>query len=172
MDLEMGGAAGSFSGLTLREISENYGFSLAFLGDYVIELGCYPPINVDDQLDNLLTGAQLYSLMECVNSLDPYDSTIEYDTVSMQELANELDVSTERTIKICQREGFNLPFGMQSMLHESIVARFRDIIEFEAFNEPELDEDEKRRQMKNDAIDVDVEDFDPNSGVNIGSDAE
>jgi len=138
----------SFAAQTLRDISDDYGFSLSFLGDYVVELGCYPPIDIDAKLKNMLTGAQIYSLMECVNTLDPYDSTIEYDSLSLKEVAEEMNISVTHAVKICQREGFNLPFGPDSILHVSIVDKFRDICEFGGAGE----------EGEADAIDVDIED--------------
>ena len=35
---------------TLREVSESYLFSLSFLGDYVVQLGVRPPVDVDAKI--------------------------------------------------------------------------------------------------------------------------
>lgn len=49
----------SVSELTLREISEAYQFSLMFLGDFVVQQGCQPPIDVDTKLSNILMADQV-----------------------------------------------------------------------------------------------------------------
>jgi len=164
-------ADNSFAACTLREVSEEYGFSLSFLGDYVVELGVYPPVDVDARLRNMLTGVQVYSLMECVNTLDPYESTIEYDSLSLRELAEELGVPTKRALKICTREGFNLPFGLDSILHNSMEAKFRSIHDYDEYKEEEEELSESgldARDKNADAIDVEVKDV-GNTARNIGS---
>ena len=47
---------------------------MAFIGDYLVQMGCQPPIDIDAKLSNLLTGSQIYSLMEALNTLDAYES--------------------------------------------------------------------------------------------------
>ncbi len=171
-DVSMGGYSGSFSGSTLRDISEDYGFSLAFLGDYVCELGCYPPIDVDSKLQNMLTGAQIASVMECVNTLDPYESTIEYDTLSLRELVEELGLPMTRAVKICKQEGFNLPFGVNSILHSSMVEKFRNIYNYDEFQQDEGEQEEDDLEKNVNAIDVEIENGETTTAINFGSDFE
>jgi hypothetical protein len=64
----------SISQMTLRDISDSYYFSLAFIGDFLVQMGCQPPIDVDVKLSNFLTGSQIFTLMEALNSLDAYES--------------------------------------------------------------------------------------------------
>jgi hypothetical protein len=101
----------SVSELTLREISEAYQFSLSFLGDFVVQQGCQPPIDVDTKLSNILMAEQVYTLLEAITSLDPFDSNVEYDSFSVSELADDLDVPVGRILRVCRGEGFNLPYG-------------------------------------------------------------
>lgn len=108
---------------TLREISECYGFSLAFLGDFVVELGAYPPVNIDTEICTYLTGDQIYSLLQSLNSLEPGAASIEYDSTSASELCELLGLSTQTLLRICSAEGFNLPFGLESVLHSSVIER-------------------------------------------------
>lgn len=125
----------SISQFTLREISESYGFSLDYLGDYVTQLGNEPPIDIDSRLGDLLNGEQIYTLLEAITSLDPFDSNISYDTVSLADLAEELDSTVEDIIKTCAKESFNLPFGTETYLHNSVVSRIRDIYSFDRNDE-------------------------------------
>lgn len=129
------------SDLTLREISEAYQFSLSYLGDYVVQLGCQPPIDVDTKVSNLLLGEQIYSLLEAVNSLDPAESHCEYDSLTMRELADELDISMGKMLKICQNERVNLPFGPETTLHTSVVERIREVQSYDEYVDIDLDED-------------------------------
>ena len=130
------------SEMTLREISEAYLFSLSYLGDFVVQLGCQPPIDVDTNVGNYLVGEQVYSLLEAVNSLDPVESHCEYDSLTVRELADELDVSMGRMMKIVQNERVNLPFGLDTTLHTAVVERIREVHQYDEYVESELEDDE------------------------------
>ena len=95
----------SISKQSLRAISESYQFSLAYLSDFVTELGCSLPLDIDTSISNILTGEQIYTLLQALTSLEPYDSNAGYDTVSISELADVFNVSVEEVIKICKDEG-------------------------------------------------------------------
>lgn len=118
---------------TLREISESYLFSLSFLGDYVVQLGVRPPIDVDAKVGDFLTSEQAYSLLEALTSLDPYESNIEYDSMTATEVANELGLSTEDFCFICDGERLNLPYGMDTVLHQSVVEKIREVVEYDDY---------------------------------------
>ena len=130
------------SEMTLREISEAYQFSLSYLGDFVVQLGCQPPIDVDTNVGNYLVGEQVYSLLQAVNSLDPVESHCEYDSLTVRELADELDVSMGRMMKICQSERVNLPFGLDTTLHTAVVERIREVHQYDEYIESELEDDD------------------------------
>ena len=132
----------SVSELTLREISEAYQFSLSFLGDFVVQLGCQPPIDVDTKLSNILMAEQVYTLLEAITSLDPFDSNVEYDSFSVSELADDLDVPVGRILRVCRGEGFNLPYGLETMLHEGVVERIREVYEFDDYIDDGADIDD------------------------------
>jgi L-fucose mutarotase/ribose pyranase (RbsD/FucU family) len=140
----------SVSELTLREISEAYQFSLSFLGDFVVQQGCQPPIDVDTKLSNILMAEQVYTLLEAITSLDPFDSNVEYDSFSVTELADDLDVPVGRILRVCRGEGFNLPYGLETMLHEAVVDRIREVYEFDDYIDDGAD-------MRNDDDDDDDE---------------
>lgn len=129
----------SVSELTLKEISEAYQFSLAFLGDFVVQQGCPPPVDVDTKISNILMAEQIYTLLEALTSLDPFDSNVEYDSFSVTELANDLDIPIGRIIRICEGENFNLPYGLETMLHEAVVERIREVHEFDDYVDDALD---------------------------------
>ena len=131
------------SELTLRDIAETYQFSLSYLGDFVVQLGCHPPIDVDTKIGNLLLGEQIFSLLQALNSLDPAESHCDYDSTTPYELADELDVSMGRMMKICRNEHVNLPFGFHTVLHKSVVAHIRDVYEYDEYVESELADDDE-----------------------------
>lgn len=118
---------------TLREISECYAFSLAFLGDFVVELGAYPPVNIDTEICTYLTGDQIYSLLQSLNSLEPGAASIEYDSTSASELCELLGLSTQTMLRICSAEGFNLPFGLESVLHSSVIERISQCATYDEY---------------------------------------
>jgi hypothetical protein len=136
----------SLSQFTLRDIAEAYQFSLDFLGDFVVQMGSQPPINIDTKLSNLLTGQQIYTLMEALTSLDPYESNADFDGIGVAEIANELDIPVSTVIKICDGEGFNLPFGASTILHRTVSDKIRQVYEYDEYQNlppatPEDDED-------------------------------
>jgi hypothetical protein len=130
--------------LTLRDISEVYGFSLAYLGDYLMQIGLRPPIEVDIKLGDMLTGEQLYTVLEAVNTLDPSDANMDYDSIFVIELAEELGIPIKRIMDICEEQGFHMPFGKRSLLHQAAVDRIIEIVSLQ--DSQEDDEEDGRRE--------------------------
>ena len=170
--LEVGGKDNSkyysISDLSLQEISDATSFSLDYLGDFMIQLGCPAPLNIDEKIGNLLTGNQVYELLEAINTLDPYDADIGYDSVSVKELADELDVNINRILKIIGRENFHLPYGLETVLHRDCIERIKNIIDYNEYedahrwdadgvekdNERSEDDDGDDEERKKEYIDV------------------
>eukprot|EP01041_Mallomonas_annulata_P002491 gene2491-4847_t len=125
----------SISQLTVRDISEAYGFSLAYLGDFLVQMGVPCPIDVDSKLANMLNGEAIYTLLQALTSLDPFDSNSSYDSVAVEELAIELDISVKTIIRICDKESFNLPFGIETLLHSDVAEKIRQIQSFEEYED-------------------------------------
>jgi hypothetical protein len=73
-DSQMDSSSHSFSQLSIREISESYQFSLAFLGDFMVQLGCKTPLDIDNKIANLLIGEKIFDLLNAVTTLDPYEA--------------------------------------------------------------------------------------------------
>ena len=48
------GESYSISDLTLEEVAESYNFSLDYLGDLVIQMGCRVPVDFNEKLKNFL----------------------------------------------------------------------------------------------------------------------
>mmetsp|Transcript_30643 Transcript_30643/g.43982 ORF Transcript_30643/g.43982 Transcript_30643/m.43982 type:complete len:201 (-) Transcript_30643:1572-2174(-) len=118
------------SALTLREVSEAYSFSLAYLGDFLCEMGCPSPIDMDSRLGDLLTGDQVYTLLQAITSIDPMEAGYVYDTLSLQELAEEANVDVEHVFKLCQEENIHLPFGKKTKLHNSMIERLQSKLQY------------------------------------------
>lgn len=110
-----------FAKMSLMEISRYYQFSLDFLGDYCVQLGARSPIDIDCPIENFLTGSDVFSLMEALNSLDPSEGNVDYQTMTLDELASELGVPALKIIDMCEEKNFNLPFGTSTVLHQSLV---------------------------------------------------
>ena len=79
--------------------------------------------------------------------------------MSIEELAEDLDTSVDNILKICDREGFNLPFGEESYLHESIVENIRNIFLMEDINgdDNNNDDDDESNGSDNGESVIDVE---------------
>lgn len=113
---------------TLRDISDAFDFSIDFLGDFVVQLGAYPPIDVDTPINTYLTGDQIFSLLQSLNSLDPSDASLDYDSMSADEVCEEFGLDAKTFLRICEVEDLNLPFGMTTVLHCSAVERVRAVM--------------------------------------------
>ena len=92
----------SISQMSLREIFMAYQFSMEFLGDYAVQLGCQAPIDTDAKIANMMTGEQIFSLLNAINTLDSFEANAGYDSVSLQELAYAVGASRERILKIAK----------------------------------------------------------------------
>ena len=123
-------AAYSISKQSLKDIAHSYQFSLTYLGDFVAQLGCKTPIDVESSIASILTGDQIYSLLQALTSLDPFDANTGYDTC-LRDLAVELDVPIEHLINICDKEDIKLPFGQDTTLHSTITDKIRRACEYD-----------------------------------------
>lgn len=117
----------SISKQTLRDISESYLFSLSYLGDLVTQMGCDCPIDVDSSIANFMTGEQIHTLLQALTSLDAFETSTNYDTCNIYQLADELDINVNDVVHICQREEIPLPFGKDTNLHTSLIDKIRRI---------------------------------------------
>jgi hypothetical protein len=139
--------------MTLMDVSEAYQFSIPYLGDFLVQIGCRPPIDVDINLGDLLTGEQLYSLLEAINTLDPVETSLDYDCTSARDVAYDLGISDKAVMKICDREGINLPFGIDSVIHNSCVDKIMQV-----YANDEYDDSSDNNSGDNiDAIDIDAD---------------
>jgi hypothetical protein len=102
-------------------------FSLNYLGDLVTQMGCEIPVDVDTKVGNILTGEQVHTLLQAVNTLDPFETNAEYETESVWDLCDDLDLSPETLRRMCQQESIHLPFGMSTMLHASVIEQLRSL---------------------------------------------
>jgi hypothetical protein len=149
----------SLAKLSLLEISEAYQFSLAFLGDFAGQLGCDTPIDIDTKLGNIMTGEQVFTMLQALNSLDPLDSNAGYDSVTVSELATDMNVSTQKIVEICIGEQIGLPFGVRSVLHVDVVDQIKRVSDYDEYNgaDSRVDEDEDWVSIRDeeDIIDAD-----------------
>lgn len=118
-------ATNSISDLTLREISQCYMFSLSYLGDLVAQMGCAVPVDVETPVGSMLTGEQTYTLLQALNSLDPFETNAGYETLSVWDLADEMNLSVDHMIRLCDQESIPLPYGASTMLHMSSIEQLR-----------------------------------------------
>ena len=137
---------GTAASLSLSDISESSCFSLSFLGDFLVQMGCKAPIDINAKLGNLLTGEQIFTLLQAINTLDPFDSNLEYDTVPIDELAEELGISSNRILKILEAKDINLPFGLDTILHSSLIESVKSSVEDGDFPDTEYIDVEEGQQ--------------------------
>lgn len=119
----------SIACMSLADIADSYAFSLEYLGDFVLQMGCRPPLDIDSKLSNYMTGDQIYTLLEAITSLDPNDINEGYDSVQVCDLAEELGLSHAQLVRLCKKEDVNLPYGLESVVHVSVACKIRDLVE-------------------------------------------
>lgn len=113
--------------MTLNDIAETYQFSIHYLGDFVCQMGIPPPIDFDAEVCQFLDSEQQSTLMEAVNSLDPFECSTAYQ-VSLQDLADECGVPIDNVEKACASRRVHLPLGRDTMLHQSLVDSMRSAL--------------------------------------------
>lgn len=119
----------SVSTLSLQEISEAYGFTVGYLADFASKLGCSVPVDIHSPVGDILTGEQVYTLLQALTSLDPLDTNLSYDTASMFEISEELSIPVDQLIKLCEQNEINLPLGKHSNLHKTVASQIRVLVE-------------------------------------------
>lgn len=133
----------SLGKLSLTEISDAYQFSLSFLGDFAAQLGCLTPVDIETNIENIMTGEQIFTLLTALNSLDPLDSNAGYDSVSVIELASDMNVSTQKIVEICIGEQIGLPYGVRTVLHLDVVDQIKRVADYDEYNGLEGEEDDE-----------------------------
>jgi len=111
-----GRESGYMGDCTLRQIADDYGTPLCYLADVVMDWGAPAPVQPDDRLGDLVTGEQAYAVVEAVNSLDMHEVSERYESKTLVRTAEEYRVPLADAFGFCVREGYNLPFGVHTVL--------------------------------------------------------
>ncbi len=103
-------------GMSLKEISAEYGFPLDCFLDVLCRWGVEPPIHEETQLADLVNGEQAFSLLEMMTSVDVAAVQDTYVGENIGEIAEELGVSLSDIFLVCARRRMNLPRGVDTRL--------------------------------------------------------
>lgn len=101
---------------TLREISQDYAVPICYLADVLMTWGVPPPISVDSQLGDLVTGEQAFALIEALTTLDNTQINERYSYDDLITLCDDYDLDLRLVFDFCMKEGYNLPFGVRTCL--------------------------------------------------------
>lgn len=102
---------------TLREIAMDYSVPVCYLADVLCMWGVMPPIPIDDvPLGDMVTGEQAFAILEAVNSLDMGALNDRYSNTSVRQLCIEYDMNLQDAFSMAMKEGWSLPFGVESCL--------------------------------------------------------
>ena len=113
---------GSFTTLTLDQISEDYRFPLCYLADVVSTFGVPPPVDIHIPVGEMVNGEQSFALLEAVNSLQGIDLDEQYCDDNISNLCDRRDWTVPEVLSIAQEEGWSLPFGVRTCLRWEEVA--------------------------------------------------
>jgi hypothetical protein len=101
---------------TLNEIAQDFSVPICYLADVLCTWGMQPPIALDERLGDLVTGDQVFALAEAVHSLDVSTLQDAYSNMNIMQLCYEYDVDLGKAINMAVKEGWSLPFGVQTCL--------------------------------------------------------
>lgn len=123
-------ASYGFPCFTLRQVSDIYGFSLAYLGDFAASSGCPTPIDVNAKMNSYMSPDQMSQLLTAVNSVDPVQASLSYQD-SLADICAYFGMDIDRALEICQQQGIVLPYGVGTVLHAHLADQVRRAIEFQ-----------------------------------------
>ncbi len=103
-------------GMSLKEISMEYGFPIDCFLDVLCRWGIEPPIHEDTKLGDLANGEQAFSLLEMMTSVDVADVQDTYVGETIGEIADELGVPLSSVFLVCARRRMNLSLGVDTRL--------------------------------------------------------
>ncbi len=103
-------------GMSLKEISMEYGFPLHCFLDVLCRWGVEPPINEETRLGDLVNGEQAFSLLEMMTSVDVSAVQDMYVGETIGEIAEELGIPLSTVILVCARRRMNLSLGVDTRL--------------------------------------------------------
>jgi hypothetical protein len=95
-------------------------------------MGCPYPIDVDSRVGDLLTGEQVFTLLQALTSIDPLEAGYDYDTLSLQEVAENFDMDIDKVFEICREANIKLPFGRSTKLHQMQIETLYSKLEYES----------------------------------------
>lgn len=101
---------------TLQEIATDYSVPICYIADVLCMWGVPVPIDVNDRLGDLVTSEQAFALLEAVNSLDVAALHDRYSNTNLMQFCYEFDISIQQAFEMAMKEGWSLPFGVQTCL--------------------------------------------------------
>jgi hypothetical protein len=101
---------------TLMEICTDYSVPISYLADVLCIWGVPVPIHIHDRLGDLVTGEQAFAIVEAVNTLDVAALHDRYSNTNIQQLCYEWDMDIQQAFEMAMKEGWSLPFGVQTCL--------------------------------------------------------
>ncbi len=106
----------SLGGMSLKEISMEYGFPMDCFLDVLCRWGVEPPIHEETKLGDLVNGEQAFSLLEMMTSVDVAAVQDTYVGETIGEIAEELGVPLSSVFLVCARRRMNLSLGVDTRL--------------------------------------------------------
>jgi len=98
---------------TLPEICTDYTVPISYIADVLcLWWGVSSPIHVEERLGDLVTGEQAFALLEA----DASALHDRYSNQSLLQVCAEWDTDLQQGFIIAMREGWSLPFGVQTCL--------------------------------------------------------
>eukprot|EP00957_Ditylum_brightwellii_P210871 15365506-Ditylum_brightwellii.AAC.2 len=101
---------------TLREIAMDYSVPICYLADVLATWGVPVPIDVNAYLGDMVTGEQVFAIVEAIHSLDLGSLNDRYCDEDLITLCDEYDIELKDAFELAVKERWNLPFGVRTFL--------------------------------------------------------
>jgi hypothetical protein len=101
---------------TLQELVYDYSIPICYLADVLCTWGVPIPIHIHDRLGDLVTGEQAFALLEAIYTLDVAALQDRYSNTNLMNLCEEQDIPIKDAFEMAVKEGWSLPFGVQTCL--------------------------------------------------------
>lgn len=113
---------------TVENVSEDYSVPVEFVIDALIHYGVPVPIRGGQSIRDSMTTEEIERLLHLITSFDAIDLSDRYSDRTIEELAENYDISADQILDVCQEEALYLCSGEQTRLSIVREDRVLDII--------------------------------------------
>lgn len=112
----------------VQDVAKDYSVPVEFVVDAMLHYGVPVPIRPDQSIRDSMTTEEIEQLLKLITSFDAQDLADRYSDRTINELAENYDLSVERILDVCQKEALYTCSGERTRLSVVREDRLLDII--------------------------------------------